>query len=106
MNIDAFQRRVLTVKKPYAMPGQEFIPAFEGAYRFLSNNVPASINWGGIQFPTVEHAYQASKTIDIDMRIHIASLKTPGDAKRWGKLLDIVPNWLDIRAPTMRELLS
>ena len=62
------------------------INEFQGPYRFLSNFYPAQVVVDGLTFPTVEHAYQASKTGDptLQMRIYVA--ESPGEAKRLGRL--------------------
>lgn len=81
------------------------IPEFQGEFRFLSNFWPCVIEFEGIKFPSVEHAYQAAKTLDIKERQRIAKLFTPGKAKRAGKELKIRPDWEEIKIPIMRELL-
>lgn len=61
------------------------IAAFQGEFRFLSNFWPAEIEFEGQTYPTVEHAYQAAKSLDPDERRRIAALPTPADAKRAGR---------------------
>jgi len=61
------------------------VEAFRGKYRFLSNFYPAIVSYGEIDFPTVEHAYQAAKFDTDEERKHIANLATPVEAKRAGK---------------------
>ena len=39
----------------------------------------------GRKYPTVEHAYQAAKTDDIEHQIQIQTAETPGIAKRMGR---------------------
>lgn len=60
------------------------ILGFFGKYKFLSNFEPSKIKIEGIEYPTVEHAYMAYKTLDINERINIAALETPGKARRYG----------------------
>ena len=62
------------------------ISEFKNEYRWLSNFYPSVIEWDGIIYPTVEHAYQGLKTNNIEDRKHIASLDTPGKAKKAGKI--------------------
>ena len=45
------------------------INEFQGDYRFLSNFHPAEVEMDGIKYPSVEHAYQAAKSLDKDERI-------------------------------------
>src|SRR4051794_21773182 len=46
----------------------EKIDSFEGQYRFLSNFFPAEVEFEGMTYPSVEHAYQSAKTTDREMR--------------------------------------
>jgi ribA/ribD-fused uncharacterized protein len=62
----------------------EKIKTFTGAHAFLSNFWPSPINYEGIEYPTVEHAFQAAKTKDVEIRQTIAKAKTAGAAKRAG----------------------
>lgn len=84
----------------------EPISGFFGEHRFLSNFWPAPIRWQGIDYPTVEHAYQAAKTEDIDERRRIAALASPGEAKRAGRGVTPSDDWARRRLSVMRELLA
>lgn len=81
------------------------IARFTGTYRFLSNFFPSPITICGIDYPTVEHAYQAAKTLDEDERLHIAALPSPADAKRAGRKLDLRPDWEDTKLDIMENCL-
>jgi ribA/ribD-fused uncharacterized protein len=64
------------------------INEFRDKYFFLSNFYPANIvGTDGIKYPSSEHAYQASKTHDINDRIKISKLDSPGKSKRYGRKL-------------------
>ncbi|WP_372395273.1 NADAR family protein (plasmid) [Azospirillum sp. HJ39] len=80
------------------------ITSFHGQYRFLSNFEPARISVGGIAYPTVEHAYQAMKTLDVAERRKIALLSSPGSAKKAGKWLPMRPDWDGVKIPVMTFL--
>ena len=80
------------------------IAGFQGKYRFLSNFWPAPLIWGGIRYPTSEHAYQASKTKSRAERWYIAGLPTPGMAKRAGKRITLRKDWESIKLDTMSEI--
>ena len=83
------------------------ITSFQGEFRFLSNFWPADVEYDGMRFPTVEHAYQAAKTNDISARIEIKNCVTPGQAKRLGKRVKIRPGWeAGIKLEVMRDLLE
>jgi len=81
------------------------IKGFNGDYRFLSNFWPSPIEFEGITYPTVEHAYQAAKTLDDEIRSYIATLPTPGAAKRSGRGLSLRKDWNDVKLIIMETLL-
>lgn len=80
------------------------IAEFQNEFRFLSNFHPCRIDWEGITYPSVEHAYQASKTLDQKERRQIANLSTPGKAKRAGQKLEIRPDWEEVKVPITESL--
>ena len=73
------------------------VEEFRGYFEFLSNFYPSPIRShtddGVIIYPTAEHAYQAQKFTDIDLRKHIALLPTPGEAKREGRRHKLRKDW-------------
>lgn len=81
------------------------IDRFTGTFRFLSNFWPAPVIFDGIEYPTVEHAYQAAKTERIDQRVRIEHAQTPGQAKRLGRKVDLRPDWEEIKEAVMLTLL-
>ena len=85
------------------------IVSFAGEYEFLSNFFPCKIediNFPQITYPSVEHAFQAMKTVDMKERVIISHLETPGKAKRYGHQLTLRPLWHMIRVSTMRYYVS
>lgn len=80
------------------------ITSFMGEHRFLSNFSPAVIYHDGILYTTVEHAFQAAKTLNFDTRWNIARLPNPGDAKRAGRQLTLRPDWEMCKRNVMQEL--
>lgn len=82
------------------------IDKFEGRWAFLSNFYPCEIEHKGIKYPSVEHYYVAMKVTEMqlidgvyytasDFRELIASIKNPGDAKRFGRRVKLRSNWDD-----------
>lgn len=84
---------------------QKTIDSFDGEFRFLSNFFPCVIWHDGIRYPTLEHAFQAAKTLDFAERWRISQLDTPGQAKRAGRNVQLRPDWLQVRRMVMQELL-
>ena len=83
---------------------------FNNKYKFLSNFSPSRVRGSnpgvGLWYATVEHAYQAQKTLIYSERIHIASLHTPGQAKRAGRKVILRDNWDRLKVPIMRMLIQ
>ena len=89
------------------LENRKVINEFKGKYRFLSNFWPASIEWLGQIYPTVEHAYQAAKTDDYTMNEWIRSAPSPGEAKRRGRSLKTtIPKWESIKLIIMSALID
>lgn len=78
----------------------EIITSFRGEHDFLSNFY---IMPDG---STLEHYYQAEKTLDPEQRQKILSARSPGYAKRLGRKANIRPDWEDIKLDTMWVLLN
>lgn len=73
-------------------------------YPFLSNFSPHRVWFDGILWPTAEHAYQAEKTSSSFEKQKILECKTPGTAKRMGRMISLREereNWDSIKLQTM-----
>ena len=79
------------------------INSFEGKYAFLSNFYESPIAEDRIIYPTVEHYFQAQKTLDINERKKIAAADTPGKAKRLGRSVTLRPDWEEIKLGVMEH---
>src|SRR3954454_2152936 len=77
------------------------IAQFQGEFRYLSNFWPATVEFEGITYPTVEHAYQSAKTLDVNERKRIAAMKTPEEAKRAGRALKQREDWEKVKFDVM-----
>ena len=86
------------------------IDRFDGQYRFLSNFFPSPIVYEGVEYSTVEHAYQAAKTHDVTWKETIRQARTPGRAKALGRKVSqrpdlLRPDWYEVNREIMTELL-
>lgn len=81
------------------------IDSFQDEYRFLSNFYPSRIYIDGVEYPTVEHAYQSRKTENPTVRELIRTARTPGEAKRMGSKVVLRSDWEEIKVDTMLNLL-
>ena len=80
------------------------INEFQGKYRFLSNFYPCTIIYENIEYPSSEHAYQASKTLDKNIRKEISLLDSPGKAKRYWKNKQIRNDWQNVNLKIMLDI--
>jgi N-glycosidase YbiA len=82
------------------------IKQFQGKYRFLSNFYPSTVHLEGYTYPTVEHAYQAAKTLNPDHREAIRLAPTPSKAKYLGRSVTLRGDWDLLRIIYMQTLLE
>ena len=80
------------------------MPSFRGSKAFLSNFHSASVYYDGVLYPTVEHAFQAAKTLDLGERKQVLFCETPSKAKRLGRKVSLRSDWNETRVNIMKEL--
>lgn len=76
---------------------------FADDFAFLSNFYESPITHEGIFYDTVEHFYQAQKTLDRGERKKVATARSPGAAKRMGKKLKLRKDWESVKVEIMRQ---
>jgi len=91
------------------------IREFRGEFSFLSNfhSDMRPIELEGVTYPTVEHAYQATKTLNRTHRMKIARAASPAIAKRMGGKnghdgfkIELRPDWDRVKIETMAKCLA
>lgn len=87
---------------------KQFTYASRGTFHHtvFSNFSPARVTLDGIEYPTVEHAYQAAKTIDPTEREWVCVADRPGEAKRRGRKVTMRADWEAVKVRVMRSLLE
>lgn len=83
----------------------ETISLFKGEYNYLSNFFPVKILWNNIEFPSVEHAYNASKSLSVAVQKKFLKL-TAAEAKAHGRKVKLRKDWEDIKLGIMFDLLK
>lgn len=82
------------------------IDSFKGKYSFLSNFATCYfIVFDEVRYRSVEHAYQAAKTLNLGERLDIYLANTPGQAKRLGKKVHVRLDWDEVKLSIMEDLL-
>lgn len=75
---------------------------FRNQFFFLSNFYPIDV-YG---YPSVEHAYQAAKTLDKQKRAEIRRARSAAEAKRLGRNNPVRPDWEEIKVEVMETLVQ
>jgi ribA/ribD-fused uncharacterized protein len=82
------------------------IKSFKGKWFFLSNFSASPLTYEGINYPTIEHAFQAAKTLSVTERQQVADCASPGDSKRMGRQIHLRGDWEQVKESVMEELLT
>ncbi len=85
---------------------EKIIGPFTGEYEYLSNFFPITAVFQGKVYPTIEHAYVAAKTFDLDQRERIKNIPAhmAGHVKKMGRTLKIRKDWEEVKEEIMRGL--
>lgn len=62
-------------------------------YHFLSNYADLKARYDGEIYPTGEHAFAATKTLDLNERIEVANTASPSAVKGHGRSVTLRPDW-------------
>lgn len=81
------------------------IRLFHGEHAFLSNFYPSVLDYEGLVYPTVEHAYQAAKVLDEEGRIKLRDAATPGAVKKMGRRVKRRKDWFAVNLGIMTDLI-
>jgi len=80
------------------------VTMFEGPYEFLSNFHRCAITFDGVEYPSLEHAFQAAKTENKAEREDVRQAPGPGAAKRRGQKVTLRADWETIKIGVMKDL--
>lgn len=83
----------------------EAITNFRGTVFSNFSIIPGGIDFEGENYPSVEHAYQAAKTLDPNERAKVRKAPTSGKAKALGRKLTLRSDWEEVKIGVMRDLL-
>ena len=80
------------------------IASFRNAYRYLSNFYLVQVGYEGLTYPSVEHAYQASKCKSKEDRILFLD-GSSSQVNRLGRMVCIREDWEVVKLSVMEWLL-
>jgi ribA/ribD-fused uncharacterized protein len=78
---------------------------FRGRWAKLGNYAPCLDFYEGHAYQSVEHAYQAQKSLDPATQQRIRQCGSPARAKALARSVDLRPDWDDIKLGLMETLL-
>ena len=83
------------------------VDSFHGDYEMFSNFYSVNILYESIDYPTVEHAFVAAKSMDMLFRRRVSQIpvKQAGKAKRMGRKCKLRENWDLMKVSVMKRLL-
>jgi ribA/ribD-fused uncharacterized protein len=79
------------------------ISGFRGEWNFLSNFYKTDVMFEGEIYPSAEHAYQAAKTLDGEIRKKFIGLSS-SESKRFGRSFKAREDWNDIKLKVMYSI--
>jgi ribA/ribD-fused uncharacterized protein len=77
----------------------------KNGFEFLSNFYNSSITFEGKLYPSVEHAYQAAKSLNQETRELIRKAENPNLAKRLGQSVIVREDWKEEKISIMKDLI-
>lgn len=95
---------IMGKERNYIIHDEKNVKGFFGDYRFLSNFHLAEVWYEGILYPSSEHAYQAAKTLDLDIRKEFLPL-TCNKAKNKGQVIEVRKDWEEKKFEIMFQIL-
>lgn len=83
----------------------QVINQFRGEYSGFSSFALCQVMMDQVEYPSVEHAYQAAKTLNKNERdLFLGRNVNAGRAKRLGRTITIRSDWEDIKINVMKDL--
>lgn len=79
------------------------ISGFRGEWNFLSNFYKTDVLFDGQIYPSAEHAYQAAKTLNLDLRKKFLKLSS-SEAKSFGRTFKVREDWEEVKLKIMYEI--
>ena len=79
---------------------------FKGDTLYLDNFYPCNVEYEGMIYPSAEHAFQAAKTLDMNIRKRFQYYDTPKKAKQAGRRLKLRSDWEEVKIPIMKEIVK
>lgn len=83
----------------------EPITCFRGKNEFLSDGYGCFVVYEGTEYPSLQHAFQAAKTLDEAERFLFRICPSAKDARQLGRTVKLRADWEDVKEDIMYSLL-
>jgi ribA/ribD-fused uncharacterized protein len=90
-------------ERDYIVHDESQIKGFFGEYRFLSNFELGDVIYEGIKYPSSENAYQAAKSLDLEIRNQFVNI-SPNESKKLGQKIDVREDWEEVKYGIMYQI--
>jgi ribA/ribD-fused uncharacterized protein len=90
-------------ERDYIVHDESQIKGFFGEYRFLSNFELGDVIYEGIKYPSSENAYQAAKSLDLEIRKQFVNI-SPNESKKLGQKIDVRKDWEEVKYGIMYQI--
>jgi len=93
----------MKVRSKHLIPNEIYFWHHQGPFACFGRTHVAPFHLDGVEWQTVEHYYQAAKTDDPEVKEMIREAETAAEAMRIGQVLDVRPDWEEIRDDVIRR---
>lgn len=90
-------------ERDYILHNDEVVKGFFLKYRFLSNFELGDVIYEGIKYPSSENAYQAAKSLDLEIRNQFVNI-SPNESKKLGRKVDVREDWEEVKYGIMYQI--
>lgn len=97
---------VHALPQKYLKESNDIFWIFSGEFALLDNFAPTSIWYGGLRYPTTEHAFAAMKSNYPSIQAKIRKTPSPGSAKGMGRQVKLREDWDEVKFGFMWEILQ
>jgi ribA/ribD-fused uncharacterized protein len=94
---------IFGIERDYVIHDQDNIKGFFGDYRWLSNFEACKVIYDGLEYPSSENAYQAAKSLDLEIKSQLSNM-SPSDSKKFSKKIIARPDWDQVKRDIMFEI--
>lgn len=82
------------------------IKTFKGNNFFLSNFYPCKVVYESVAYSSAEHAFQAAKSLNPEIRRNFTLINECAEAKRYGRMIKLRSDWETVKYQVMYDIVK